>query len=64
MCNTVEGILHTLISFPTPDTYVTSPDTGIEHDDDVGSEFSPHRTVHSFAHQKRVGGGRCTEVAT
>ena len=35
MGNPAEGVSQTPMSFPTPSTLATSPDTGIELDDDV-----------------------------
>ena len=46
-----EGVYHTPTSSPTPGTLATSPDTGIDHDNDVASGFSTHGTGGSLAHR-------------
>ena len=38
-----EGVSHTPKSSPTPGILATSPNTGIDHGDDVVSEISSHR---------------------
>ena len=59
--NPAEGVSHTPTSSPTPGTLATSPDTGIDHDDDVVSKVSPHGTGGSLASSSSVSGRRCTE---
>ena len=46
-----EGVSHTPTSSPTLSTLATSPDTGIGHDNDVASGFSPHGTGGSLSHR-------------
>ena len=51
MGNPDEGVSNTSMSSPTPGNLVTSPDTGIGHDDDVVSGVSPHKTGGSLDHR-------------
>uniref|UniRef100_M4BAS6 Uncharacterized protein n=1 Tax=Hyaloperonospora arabidopsidis (strain Emoy2) TaxID=559515 RepID=M4BAS6_HYAAE len=39
------------MSSPTPSTHSTSPNIGIDHDDDIVSGVSPHGTGGSLAHR-------------
>ena len=51
MGSLAEGESHTPMSSPTPGTHSTSPNIGIDHDDDIVSGVSPHGTGGSLAHR-------------
>ena len=46
-----EGVSHTPTSSPTPGTLATSPDTGIDPDDDFVSGVATHQTGGALAHR-------------
>ena len=51
MGNPAEGAYYTLMSVLTPGALTTSPDTGIDAEDDVDSGVSPHGTNGSLSHR-------------
>ena len=53
MDNLAKGVSRTLMSSQTQGTPVTSPDTGVGHDDDIVEVTSPHGTGGPLTHQQR-----------